>query len=103
MEGASQPRAESAEQAEVRNLMAALTNTLTAEEMQAFNNIGEPGISEEERQQRIAAFNALKAGEKAEGEVLADDVFNEVPVNLSGKIVKVSRNMRGQVSIAEVY
>ncbi|GEM_PF-6085169 len=102
MEGSFAPRQESPEQAESRNIMAAISRTLTDEEMRAFNNIGDPAISEEDRQARIRIFNALKAGQKAEGETLADDVFDNVPVRLSGKIVKVSRSKRGIVSIEEL-
>ncbi|MBU2103393.1 hypothetical protein KJ848_00975 [Patescibacteria group bacterium] len=103
MEGSTQPRAESLEQAQVRELVAAIHRTLTDEEMKVFTSIGDPAISEEERQARISAFNALQAGVADTEENLAERVYTDVPVNFSGKVLKVSRNMRGRISIAELH
>ncbi|MBU1292973.1 hypothetical protein KJ819_02820 [Patescibacteria group bacterium] len=102
MEGSFAPRQESAQQAEVRELVAAIHRTLTDEEMATFNSIGDPAISEDERQDRIRAFNSLNAGKADSEETLAERVYTNVPINFSGKELKVSRDMRGRISIAEL-
>lgn len=96
----SQAHRETPEAAERAEVLAALTHTLSDEELQAFNAIGAPGISAEERETRKQAFNALRAGTPDEGEPLADRAHEDVEINLAGTILRVSRDRRGVFSVS---
>lgn len=96
----SQAHRETSEAAAHAEMLAALTRTLTGEELQAFNAIGAPGISVEERKARKQAFNALKAGTPDAEESLAERAYEDVEINLAGTILSVSRDRYGVFSVS---
>ncbi len=103
----SQAHRETPELAEMREINASLENQLSTEEYDAFMAIVMPGITSEERDARITAFNELQAGiPKTDAsatevrETLADREHKEVSINFAGTHLKVSRSKRGAFTVS---
>lgn len=99
-ESDSWKHAETHEEAVRAEMLAAITRTLSDTEMQAFNAIAEPGISFEERHERMQAFNLLEAGTPDADEPLEGRVHSDVPLNIGGVEMRVSRNIRGKFFVS---
>ena len=96
----NQRNRETAEQAEVAEMKAALERTLSKEERLVFDAIVKPGISIDERLHHIDTFNAMRPGTPDEDEPIEGREHDRVPMNFGGTELLVSRSARGVFEIA---
>ncbi len=96
----SQKHRETPEAGERMEVLEALKRNLTTEEYAAFSDAIAPGITYEERMNRLNAFNVLEAGTTDGIEPIEGAAHDAVSINFAGTEILVSRSARGTFTLA---